>query len=99
MNCFDSSRYISKPKSIRKAENNRALWFVVVLLSRLTMKLALIYTCFLFKYASAQTLVWSDEFDGAAGQLPDASKWGHNTGDGGDGWGILNEQFSELMVD
>lgn len=54
------------------------------------MKLTLIFTCFLLAYSSAQTLVWSDEFDGSAGQLPDASKWGYNTG--GDGWGILNEQ-------
>lgn len=54
------------------------------------MKLTLIFTCFLLEYSSAQTLVWSDEFDGPAGQLPDASKWGHDTGGGG--WGILNEQ-------
>lgn len=31
-------------------------------------------------------LVWSDEFDGAAGSLPDASKWGYDLGNNG-GWG------------
>jgi beta-glucanase (GH16 family) len=30
-------------------------------------------------------LVWSDDFNGAAGSAPDASKWGHDTG--GSGWG------------
>ncbi|MBS2024965.1 MAG: glycoside hydrolase family 16 protein [Deltaproteobacteria bacterium] len=31
------------------------------------------------------TLTWSDEFDGAAGTVPDASKWTHDVG--GSGWG------------
>jgi beta-glucanase (GH16 family) len=31
-------------------------------------------------------LVWSDDFDGAAGTLPDASKWGFDIGNNG-GWG------------
>ncbi len=35
--------------------------------------------------ASSWKLVWADEFDGPAGQAPDASKWGHDTG--GSGWG------------
>ncbi|MEE2039990.1 glycoside hydrolase family 16 protein [Nocardiopsis sp. CT-R113] len=30
-------------------------------------------------------LVWSDEFDGAAGSAPDAANWNHETGD--HGWG------------
>ena len=30
-------------------------------------------------------LVWSDDFNGAAGSAPDASKWGHDVG--GSGWG------------
>jgi beta-glucanase (GH16 family) len=30
-------------------------------------------------------LVWSDEFDGPAGQLPDAASWSFDVG--GDGWG------------
>jgi beta-glucanase (GH16 family) len=33
----------------------------------------------------AWTLVWSDEFDGANGSLPDAAKWNLETGGGG--WG------------
>ncbi|NHM06814.1 glycoside hydrolase family 16 protein [Flavobacterium sp. CYK-4] len=32
-------------------------------------------------------LVWSDEFDGASGDLPDASKWGFDLGTGANGWG------------
>lgn len=40
--------------------------------------------------ASAQwTLVWSDEFNGASGALPDASKWTYDTGAGGWGNGEL----------
>jgi len=31
------------------------------------------------------TLAWSDEFEGASGQSPDASKWAFDVG--GDGWG------------
>src|SRR5690349_12615394 len=31
------------------------------------------------------TLTWSDEFDGASGSLPDATKWVMETG--GNGWG------------
>jgi beta-glucanase (GH16 family) len=34
-------------------------------------------------------LVWQDEFEGAAGSRPDASKWSHDVG--GEGWG--NEQL------
>ncbi|MBP8238875.1 MAG: glycoside hydrolase family 16 protein [Saprospiraceae bacterium] len=32
-------------------------------------------------------LVWSDDFDGAAGTLPDASKWAYDLGTGQGGWG------------
>src|SRR6476660_9199455 len=31
-------------------------------------------------------LVWSDDFDGTAGQMPDASKWGFDLGNNS-GWG------------
>nr|MBF6609220.1 glycoside hydrolase family 16 protein [Flavobacterium sp.] len=31
-------------------------------------------------------LVWSDDFEGPAGQLPDASKWGYDLGNN-NGWG------------
>jgi beta-glucanase (GH16 family) len=33
------------------------------------------------------TLVWSDEFDGANGSSPDATKWKFDIGVGEDGWG------------
>ena len=36
-----------------------------------------------------RALVWNDEFDGAAGQSPDPSKWSFDVG--GDGWG--NQQL------
>jgi beta-glucanase (GH16 family) len=32
-------------------------------------------------------LVWSDEFDGAAGESPDPSNWTYDIGTGQDGWG------------
>ncbi len=32
-------------------------------------------------------LVWSDDFEGAAGELPDPSKWTFDLGTGEDGWG------------
>lgn len=35
-------------------------------------------------------LVWSDDFEGSAGQLPDAAKWGYDLGNNG-GWG--NEEL------
>ncbi|WP_285730513.1 glycoside hydrolase family 16 protein [Nocardiopsis sp. ATB16-24] len=35
--------------------------------------------------AAPGDLVWSDEFDGAAGQAPDPAHWNHETGD--HGWG------------
>jgi beta-glucanase (GH16 family) len=37
-------------------------------------------------------LVWSDEFDGNAGALPDAAKWTYDLGTGQDGWGNLELQ-------
>jgi beta-glucanase (GH16 family) len=33
------------------------------------------------------SLTWSDDFDGAAGSLPDAAKWNFDLGNGIDGWG------------
>jgi beta-glucanase (GH16 family) len=37
--------------------------------------------------ATGFTLVWSDEFSGADGSSPDASKWTYDRGVGGKGWG------------
>jgi beta-glucanase (GH16 family) len=37
--------------------------------------------------AAGFTLVWSDEFNGANGSSPDASKWTYDSGVGGNGWG------------
>jgi beta-glucanase (GH16 family) len=44
--------------------------------------------------AHAQTwnLVWSDEFNGAAGTFPDATKWNYDVGNNG-GWGNGESQF------
>lgn len=44
--------------------------------------------------ASAQTwnLVWSDEFDGAAGTFPDTTKWNYDVGNNG-GWGNGESEF------
>jgi beta-glucanase (GH16 family) len=39
-----------------------------------------------------RTLVWSDEFEGPAGQAPDASKWSADVG--GSGWGNQELEYS-----
>jgi beta-glucanase (GH16 family) len=39
-----------------------------------------------------RTLVWSDEFEGPAGQSPDASKWSFDVG--GSGWGNQELEYS-----
>lgn len=38
-------------------------------------------------------LTWSDEFEGAAGQSPDASKWTYDIGTGSNGWGNQELQY------
>ncbi len=38
-------------------------------------------------------LVWSDDFDGAAGTSPDAAKWTFDVGTGGNGWGNQELQY------
>lgn len=38
-------------------------------------------------------LVWSDEFDGAAGTPPEASRWTYDIGTGQDGWGNAEFQY------
>src|SRR2546422_871060 len=44
--------------------------------------------------ATGFKLVWSDEFNGADGSSPDASKWTFDTGVGGNGWGNNNLETS-----
>lgn len=44
------------------------------------------------------TLVWSDEFDGAAGRVPDAAHWNHDLGNReSNGWG--NHEFQYYTAD
>jgi beta-glucanase (GH16 family) len=43
------------------------------------------------------SLVWHDEFEGAAGTRPDPSKWRHDVG--GDGWGNGQLEFDTDRVD
>ena len=43
--------------------------------------------------ARSWTLVWSDEFEGPAGQSPDADKWSYDIGRGIDGWGNQEAQY------
>lgn len=38
-------------------------------------------------------LTWSDEFDGAAGTLPDSTKWTFDIGTGNNGWGNAELQY------
>lgn len=39
------------------------------------------------------SLVWSDDFDGPAGQSPDATKWTYDIGTGDNGWGNQELQY------
>jgi beta-glucanase (GH16 family) len=39
------------------------------------------------------TLVWSDEFDGAAGASVDTTKWGFDLGNGTNGWGNNEKEY------
>ena len=41
--------------------------------------------------ASAERLLWSDEFEGAAGSIPDPARWTYDTG--GHGWGNKELQY------
>ena len=41
-------------------------------------------------------LVWEDDFEGPAGQLPDASKWGYDIGTG---WGNQQLEFTTDRAD
>ncbi|XP_037035063.1 beta-glucanase-like [Bradysia coprophila] len=46
---------------------------------------AVIFVLLISIHVHADTLLWSDEFDGPAGQVPDSTKWKYDTGGGG--WG------------
>lgn len=39
------------------------------------------------------SLTWSDDFDGAAGESPDADKWTYDIGTGDNGWGNQELQY------
>jgi beta-glucanase (GH16 family) len=43
-------------------------------------------------HAQTWTLLWSDEFNGAAGTFPDTTKWSYDTGNNG-GWGNGESEF------
>jgi len=43
------------------------------------------------------TLIWSDEFDGPAGQRPDPANWSHDVG--GSGWGNNQLEFDTNRTD
>lgn len=57
------------------------------------MKSVLIFLFLIFGYTAAQTLVWSDEFNGAAGSLPDGTRWIRDVGNGDWGWGNAERQY------
>lgn len=44
-------------------------------------------------------LVWSDEFDGNTGNLPDATKWNYDIGTGTNGWGNQELQYYTNRTD
>ena len=43
--------------------------------------------------------MWSDEFDGSAGELVDSSNWSYDIGRGVDGWGNQELQFYRDVAD
>lgn len=49
------------------------------------MNFILLFVLYTYGSVKADTLTWSDEFNGPSGQVPDASKWKYDSG--GDGWG------------
>lgn len=44
-------------------------------------------------------LVWSDEFDGNSGNLPDATKWTYDIGTGTNGWGNQELEYYTKRTD
>lgn len=61
---------------------------------RLLLALALLATAAMAGPAQAQTwnLIWSDEFNGAAGTFPNSANWNYDVGNNG-GWGNGESQF------
>ncbi|MEM9260052.1 MAG: glycoside hydrolase family 16 protein [Bacteroidota bacterium] len=77
-------------------KNNPQLFPIPVLL----LAVAACFTFFSCEADEAQkveerswNLVWSDDFEGSAGQLPDASKWSFDIGTGDNGWGNQETQY------
>jgi len=59
--------------------------FFLIILALLTLTLPV--------QAQKRTLVWADEFTGAAGAAPDTAKWGYDIGTGANGWGNNELQY------
>ncbi|GAB7050205.1 glycoside hydrolase family 16 protein [Catenuloplanes indicus] len=79
---------------------HRARWFIGSKIGRAMLALSVVATglggaLYLTnsepEASAASTLVWSDEFNGAAGTRPDGSKWVQETG--GHGWGNNELQY------
>src|SRR4029077_878665 len=76
-----------------------AMTFQTVKIRRMTVTASVILFSLVATLGVAQTtqnnstwqLVWSDEFNGAAGSLPDANKWTYDVGGGG--WGNNEEEY------
>ena len=45
------------------------------------------------------SLVWNQEFDGLAGEVPDSSVWNYDIGTGNDGWGNQELQYYTNSTD
>lgn len=59
---------------------------------RALLAIAAVVAATLPAHAQTWNLVWSDEFNGAAGTFPDATKWSYDVGNNG-GWGNGESQF------
>lgn len=61
-----------------------------IFLFSLFFSLVLLSNC---KKEKEYLLVWSDEFDGASGELPNAQNWTYDIGTGQNGWGNAELQY------
>jgi len=74
-------------KNKMKNNNTRLIYYI----THITVLLLMVSACSVDETQKLEerswSLSWSDEFDGEAGQLIDASKWTYDIGRGDNGWG------------
>jgi len=71
----------------------RALRWMVAVLAVVTLAALAAPGCHSVAGTEELGLVWSDEFDGPAGQLPDSTRWVFDIGTGSNGWGNAQLEY------